>query len=332
MVIPSEEAPSVIQSPGREIVHGLTRPAVAPHPDATAGTAVAFDRVTRRFDETVALDAVSLAIPVGQTVALLGPNGAGKSTAINLMLGLLEPTSGHVRTLGREPRVAVRSGRVGSMLQTAGLPAGALVGELVEFVRSLYPHPLARSAILDRAGLAALAGRRVDRLSGGETQRVRFALAIAGDPELVFLDEPTVAMDVESRRAFWDDMRRSAADGRTVLFATHYLEEADQVADRIVVLDRGQIVADGTGASIKAGVADRTVRFSLTSDEPAALSRLPGVASLDVRGAAVTIVSRDADATVRALIEDRIAFRDLEVVAADLESAFLKLTADRPAS
>ncbi len=214
---------------------------------APSASAVQFDGVSHRFGDVLALDGLDLTIRTGETVALLGPNGAGKSTAIGLMLGLLQPTHGAVRTLGMTPRGAVASGRVGSMLQQSGLPSNVRVGELVEFARRLYPNPLALSAVLERAGLTALAGRDVGRLSGGERQRLRFALGIAGDPDLVFLDEPTVAMDVETRRAFWTDMRRSAAEGRTVLFATHYLDEADQVADRIVVLDRGRIVADGTG-------------------------------------------------------------------------------------
>jgi len=291
--------------------------------------AVAFDGVSRRFGATLALDGVRLAIGVGETVALLGPNGAGKSTAIGVMLGLLEPSAGTASTLGLSPRDAVRSGRVGAMLQSATLPAGARVGELVDLARGLYPSPSPRAAILERAGLADLTGRRAETLSGGEAQRVRFALAIAGDPDLVFLDEPTVAMDVESRRAFWSDMRRFAAEGRTVLFATHYLDEADQVADRIVVLDRGRVVADGSPGTLKAGVAERTVRFTWpspgTSGE-AALLDLPGVTSSDRRGETVTLLTRDADETVRALVAAGIGFRHLEVTGADLDAAFLALT------
>ncbi len=295
---------------------------------STAGSpaSVSFDRVTRRFGDTVALDAVDLAIPVGQTVALLGPNGAGKSTAINVMLGLLAPTSGRARTLGLEPRDAVATGRLGAMLQGGGLPTFVRVGELVDFARGIYPHPLSRAAILERAGLASLAGRRVESLSGGEQQRLRFALAIAGDPDLVFLDEPTVAMDVETRRAFWADMRRSAAEGRTILFATHYLEEADQVADRIVVLSRGRIVADGTGASIKAATSTRAVRLTLPGASAEMLSRLPGVTAVERRGDAVSLASTDADATVAALYATGLRVRDLEVTGADLEEAFLALT------
>ncbi|HEY3522692.1 MAG TPA: ABC transporter ATP-binding protein [Candidatus Limnocylindrales bacterium] len=292
--------------------------------------AVAFEAVGKSFGATLALHDVNLAIPAGQTVALLGRNGAGKSTAINVMLGLLTASSGSVRTLGLDPRAAIAAGRVGSMLQSAGLPAGAAVGELVELARALYPHPLGRDDVLERAGLASLARRRVETLSGGELQRVRFALAIAGDPDLIFLDEPTVAMDVESRRAFWDDMRRFAAGGRTVLFATHYLDEADQVADRILVLERGRLVADGSSASIKAAVAERRVRFTLPGADRVAMAAVDGVIGVEIHGDAVALSSRDADATVRALAGAGVPFRDIEVAGPSLERAFLALTGASP--
>jgi ABC-2 type transport system ATP-binding protein len=290
--------------------------------------AVAFDGVSRRFGATLALDDVGFGIGIGETVALLGPNGAGKSTAIGVMLGLLGPSAGTARTLGQVPGSAVRSGRVGAMLQSATLPIGAKVGELVDLARGLYPAPSPRAAVLERAGLADLVGRRAENLSGGEAQRVRFALAIAGDPDLVFLDEPTVAMDVESRRAFWADMRRFASEGRTVLFATHYLDEADQVADRIVVLDHGRVVADGSPSALKAGVSERTVRFALVGDGDvdATLRTLPGVASADRHGETISLLTRDADETVRALVAGGYAFRHLEVTGADLDAAFLALT------
>lgn len=290
--------------------------------------AVDFDGVSRRFGATIALDDVRFRVGIGDVIALLGPNGAGKSTAIGVMLGLLEPSGGAAHVLGQVPQAAVRSGRVGAMLQSATLPVGARVVELVELARGLYPNPLARGAILERAGLTGLSGRRADTLSGGETQRVRFALAIAGDPDLVFLDEPTVAMDVESRRAFWTDMRRFAAEGRTVLFATHYLDEADQVADRIVVLDRGRVVADGSPSALKGSVAERTVRFEwpVPHDDDAVLLRLPGVTSADRHGDVVSLRSADADATVRGLVAAGVAFRDLEVAGPTLDAAFLALT------
>jgi ABC-2 type transport system ATP-binding protein len=307
---------------------------VAPRPITTTPggrpTAVRFAAVGQMFGGIQALDDVSFEIATGETVALLGPNGAGKTTAISLMLGLLDPSTGTVETLAMEPREAVATGRVGAMLQTVGLPSLVRVGELVEFARRLYPAPLAAADVIERAGLGALENRRVEGLSGGETQRLRFALAIAGDPDLVFLDEPTVAMDVETRRSFWSDMRRSAAEGRTILFATHYLEEADQVADRIIVLDHGRVVADGTGQSIKAAASARTVRFSLDTADRAVLLALPGVTSAEIRGSTTTLTSVDADATVRALYASGTPIRDLEVLGAGLEDAFVALTGDHP--
>jgi ABC-2 type transport system ATP-binding protein len=312
-----------------------TDPATAGSPPTTAFTpgdgrpssaAVEFDGVSRRFGDVLALDDVRLSIRPGETVALLGPNGAGKSTAIGLMLGLLEPTSGAVSVLGMSPRQAVASGRIGSMLQQTGLPPNVRVGELVDFARRLYPHPLSQAAVLERSGLTDLSDRSVDRLSGGESQRLRFAIGIAGDPDLVFLDEPTVAMDVETRRAFWADMRRSASEGRTILFATHYLEEADQVADRVVVLDHGRIVADGTGRAIRARIGSRTIRFDLADADATTLATLPAVTEVDVRGNAVRLVSDDADRTVREIFRMDLPIHDLEVTGADLEDAFIALT------
>ena len=289
-------------------------------------TAVRFDDVTRRYGTTTALDRMSLEITPGETVALLGPNGAGKSTAIGLMLGLLDPTAGSVRVLDRDPHDAVRSGAVGAMLQESGLPLFTRVGELVELVRRLSPRPMPTDVVVARAGLTTLVDRSAETLSGGESQRVRFAMAIAGDPDLLFLDEPTVAMDVETRHAFWADMRSFAAEGRTILFATHYLEEADQVADRIVVLDHGRIVADGTAASIKNRSSRRHLRFRSASVDRAALAALPGAGGVDVSGNRVDIVSADSDATARALLRSDLDVHDLEITGPDLEAAFLALT------
>jgi ABC-2 type transport system ATP-binding protein len=303
-----------------------TIPTISSRADRSA--AVAFDGVTRRYGATTALAGVDLRISPGETVALLGPNGAGKSTAINLMLGLLEPTSGAVRVLGDEPRAAVRSGHVGAMLQESGLPILTRVGELVGLVRSLSPRPMGLDDVVRRAGLAGLLDRRTETLSGGEAQRVRFAMAIAGDPDLLFLDEPTVAMDVETRRAFWADMRAFAAEGRTILFATHYLEEADQVADRVIVLDHGHVVADGSTSSIKAAASGRTVRFRLVDADRALLGGLPGVSAVAVDGDRVSLESGDPDTTARALLRTDLDVRDLEIAGANLESAFLALTRD----
>ena len=224
--------------------------------------AVEFAGVTKDFGPLRALDGIDLRVHSGEVVALLGPNGAGKSTSVGLMLGLRRPTSGAVRVFGGDPEAAVRAGRVGAMLQTSGLPPGVRVREMVEFIRGLYPRPRPLAEVLQAAACETFADQRVERLSGGQQQRVRFAMAIAGDPELLFLDEPTTGFDVDTRRRFWQSMRTYAADGRTVLFATHYLEEADGAADRIVVMQHGRIVADGTAAAIKAGTGTRTVRFS----------------------------------------------------------------------
>jgi ABC-2 type transport system ATP-binding protein len=300
-------------------------PTAERRPRTIAPPAVAFAEVRRSYGATVALDGVDFRIAPGETVALLGPNGAGKSTAISLMLGLIEPDGGTVQVLGQDARAAVRGGRVGAMLQESGLPILTRVGELVELIRRLSPRPMPADEIVRRAGLAGLVDRRTESLSGGEAQRVRFAMSIAGDPDLLFLDEPTVAMDVETRRAFWADMRAFAAEGRTILFATHYLEEADQVADRIVVLDHGRIVADGSAAEIKAGARTRRVRFQLAEADPASLRRLPGVRQAEIVGDRVTLESTDSDATARALFTSGLAVRDLEIAGPDLETAFLAL-------
>ena len=215
------------------------------------------------------------------------------------------------------------------MLQTSGLPATARVGELVEFARGLYPYPLSNASIIGRAGLSGLERRTVEHLSGGEAQRVRFALAIAGDPDLLFLDEPTVGMDVETRRAFWSDMRAFAADGRTILFATHYLDEADAIAERILVLVRGRIVADGTGSSIKAMVTDRTVRFTLQGNAAGGACHHRGDAggrSVEVVGERVSVATADPDSVVHALVASGLPMRDLEIAGASLEDAFVALT------
>ena len=310
---------------------GSDAPGVASVAHAPSAVAVSFAGVTKRYGDVEALCGIDLSIRAGATVALLGPNGAGKSTAIGIMLGLLDATSGSAATLGMEPARAVASGRVGAMLQASGVPPRVTVAELVEFARRLYPRPFRTAAALELAGLAPLARRLTGTLSGGETQRLRFAIAIVGDPDLVFLDEPTVGMDVETRRAFWGSMRRFAGTGRTVLFATHYLEEADQAADRIVVLDHGRIVADGTPASIKAGTSGRHVRFTLRDAAEETLVALPGVTGCIVHGEDVTLLTADADATVRALHQSGLSFHDLEVTGADLESAFLALTSDGPA-
>jgi ABC-2 type transport system ATP-binding protein len=284
--------------------------------------------LTKSYGPVRAVDGVDLDIVAGETVALLGPNGAGKSTTIDAVLGLSRPDAGEVAVLGRPPADAVRAGLVGAMLQSGGLISEIGVRELVELAASLYPAPMPVDEVLDRADLIELADRRTTKLSGGQVQRVRFALALVPDPQLLVLDEPTAALDVEARRRFWASMRQLTAAGRTVLFATHYLEEADAYADRVVLLARGRVVADGPATAIKAVVGGRTVRFTLAGADLAALRRVPGVTAAEAHGDGVTLQSSDSDATLRALLAAEPAARDVEVAGADLESAFLTLTGD----
>ncbi|MET7893250.1 ABC transporter ATP-binding protein [Streptomyces mirabilis] len=293
----------------------------------TGGTerAVSFTGAVKAFGAVRAVDGVDLEIGRGETVALLGRNGAGKSTTISLLLGLNEPDEGTVALFGGPPEAAVRAGRVGAMLQETRPVPRVTVRELVSFVAGRYPAPLPAAGALELAGIADLAGRRVDRLSGGQVQRVRFAMALAGNPDLLVLDEPTAALDVEARRAFWDSMRSYARRGHTVLFSTHYLEEADAHADRILVIDHGRLVADGTGEQLKRAVGGNLVSFDLAGRGTEGLTLLPGVVSVEVRGDRARLRTEDSDATVLALAELG-AIRGLEVVPASLDDAFMALT------
>jgi len=291
--------------------------------------ALTFQGVTHRYGSRIALDGLDLEVGQGEVLALLGPNGAGKSTTISALLGLVRPQVGRVEVLGTDPRQAVADGRVGAMLQSGsgiGLPPGVRVEDALDLVRRLYRRPARRAQIIERADIGALLRRRTDRLSGGQAQRVRFAIAIAGDPEIVFLDEPTSAMDVESRQGFWRMMRDFGDEGRTVLFATHHLTEADDIADRVVVLNHGKVVADGPGATIKAAVTTKRLRFVTDRPNRAELSELDGVTEIDICGTGVSIDSLDADATIRDLVGRGVPFSDLEITGAGLEQAFVALT------
>ncbi|WP_372504716.1 ABC transporter ATP-binding protein [Streptomyces lavenduligriseus] len=295
---------------------------------ATTTPVVGFDQVTKTYGSVRAVDGLSLRLYPGETVALLGPNGAGKSTTLDLLLGLKQPDSGSVALFGTSPREAVVAGRVGAMLQSGGLTDGVTVAELVKLACALHPRPYPVADVLARAGLTQIADRKADKLSGGQAQRVRFALATAGDSDLIVLDEPTTGMDVSARQAFWATMREQTDQGRTVLFATHYLEEADAIADRVLVLHRGRLLADGTAAEIKARAGARRISFDLAGgiDEDA-LGALPSVTRIDVSGRTVRLQSADADATVHALYGLGLYPRNLEVAGLGLEQAFVAITA-----
>ncbi|MER7197552.1 sulfate ABC transporter ATP-binding protein [Streptomyces sp. CB01635] len=294
---------------------------------AQATEVVGFEQVSKSYGDVRAVDGLTLELHPGETVALLGPNGAGKSTTLDLLLGLRPADTGTVRVFGTSPRDAIVQGRVGAMLQSGGLMDEVTVAELVKLACALHPKPFKPGEVLSRAGITQIADRKVNKLSGGQEQRVRFALATAGANDLIVLDEPTTGMDVSARQAFWATMREQADQGRTVLFATHYLEEADAIADRVLVLHRGRLLADGTAAEIKAKAGARKVAFDLEGDidEPA-LRALPFLTTFDVSGRTVRLQSSDADATVHALYGLGVYPRNLEVAGLGLEQAFVAIT------
>ncbi|MGW5354998.1 ABC transporter ATP-binding protein [Streptomyces sp. NPDC004031] len=299
----------------------------AAEPREAGRPAVEFVSVNKSYGAVRAVAELSLELYPGETVALLGPNGAGKSTALDLLLGLKNADGGRVRVFGTTPAQAIEAGRVGAMLQSGGLMEEVTVRELVGLACDLHPKAYPVNEVLSAAGITDIASRMVNKLSGGQEQRVRFALATAGANDLIVLDEPTVGMDVSARQAFWSTMRGQVAEGRTVLFATHYLEEADAIADRVLVLHQGRLIADGTAAEIKARAGARRVTFDLdgTIDE-AALRALPHLVGLDITGPTVRIRSDDADATVHAVYGLGLYPRNLEVSGLGLEQAFLAIT------
>jgi ABC-2 type transport system ATP-binding protein len=273
-----------------------------------------------------AVRGIDVEIRAGETVALLGPNGAGKSTTIDMLLGLLPPDGGAVSVFGRTPGDAISEGAIGAMLQTGSLLRDLSVRELLDMMASLYPTPLGVDEVIELARIGEIADRRTQRLSGGETQRARFAVALVSNPALLVLDEPTVAMDVESRHTFWDSMRGFAARGKTIVFATHYLEEADANADRAVLMAHGSIVADGPTTEIKAMVGLRTIRATLPDADTSELEGLAGVNAAERRGQAIVLHCGDSDAAIRALLAAYPDVRDIEITGAGLEQAFLQLT------
>ena len=290
-----------------------------------APAAIELQGVSRSFGAVRAVDGVDLRLELGEIAALLGPNGAGKTTTIDMILGLGRPDRGTVSVLGMSPAEAVARGLVSAVMQTGGLLRDLTVRETVRLTASVFAASRPVDEVLERAGIAGIADRLVKACSGGEQQRLRFALALLPDPALMALDEPTAGMDVEGRRDFWAAIRRDAERGRTVLFATHYLEEADAYADRIILLRQGRIVADGTAAEIRNRATGRSVRASLPGADEATLTGLPGVRSVELRGDRVLIQTMDSDAVARFLLT-RTPAHDVEIVTHNLEDAFLALT------
>jgi ABC-2 type transport system ATP-binding protein len=296
--------------------------------DCVSGGGITLSGLSKSYGAVRAVRSIDLTIAPGETVALLGPNGAGKTTTIDMMLGLTRADSGSISLFGMPPPEAVAAGVVGGMLQTGSLLPYLSVRELVTMVASLYPHPLKVDEVLQLTGAADFAGRPTGKLSGGQTQRVRFAIALVANSDLLLLDEPTAALDVAGRRDFWASMRAVAARGTTVVFATHYLEEADAYADRIVLIAQGRIAADGSPAEIKARVGGRTIRATLPAADLAQLAALPGVTGAERRADTVVLSSANPETALRALLDQFPGVRDVEVRGSGIEEAFLALTAD----
>ena len=289
--------------------------------------AIALRGVRKNFGSVQAVRGIDLDVASGEIVAFLGPNGAGKTSTIDIILGLSQANTGTVAVYGLQPRQAISRGLVSAVMQTGGLLKDLTVAETAEYTASLYTSPRPVAEVLQRAGITAIADRKVGKCSGGEQQRLRFAMSLLSDPELLILDEPTTGMDVEGRRSFWAAIRQDAARGRTVLFATHYLEEADAYADRIILLRHGKVVADGTSSEVKAMAAGRTVRVTMADPDQAALLAIPGTESVEVRGETVLLHASDSDAVARYLLTQTPA-RDMEITTRGLEDAFIALTSD----
>ncbi len=287
--------------------------------------------VRKRYGKVTALADIDLSVAAGQVLALLGPNGAGKSTAISLLLGLLHPDAGEVTLFGASPQHTTTRQHIGVMLQHATLPATLKVRELIDLTRSYYPTPHDLETCTRIAGVADLLDRRYGKLSGGQQRRVQFALAICGRPALLFLDEPTTGLDIDARRAIWASIRAHVADGGAVLLTTHYLEEAEALADRVAVLGGGRILTEGSVADICARIGQRRIRC-LSAQVPEALTRWPGVIEARRDGPRIEIITDAAEAVLRHLLAEDADLSELEVERAGLTEAFLQLTGSGPAA
>ena len=309
-----------------------------PVPFPSIEAVASLNHVTKRFPNgVVALDNLCLTLRRGEVLALLGPNGAGKSTAVRLLMGLSSPTSGTVSIFGADPRNHAARLRTGVMLQVGRAPEMLRVREHIELFRGYYPSPMAYADIIQAAGLDGIESRFFGQLSGGQKQRVLFALALAGDPDLIFLDEPTVGLDIKSRRGMWAQIESLASRGKTVLLTTHYLEEADSLAQRIVVIDKGRIVCEGTPAEVKSlgsaapgALKSRSVKIvrCVTTIPTHTLLNIPGVTSATVNGEFTTILTSQAESTMREILALDPSLHSMDVQSPKLEDAFLALTGD----
>jgi ABC-2 type transport system ATP-binding protein len=304
----------------------LEQPETA-HTEAPASIVASLEGVNKNYGDIRALRGVDFRVRAGEVVALLGPNGAGKTTAVKLLLGLMPPNSGRVRVFGGDPANPENRMRTGAMLQVGRVPETLRVREHIDLFSSYYEKPMPLAEVLSAAGLEKLSDRKFGDLSGGQRQRVLFALSICGNPDLLFLDEPTVGLDVEARRMLWDEIRRMVDRGKTVLLTTHYLQEADALADRIAVINQGEIIAQGTPAEIKAKTSGKRIRC-ITSLSIATLRQIPGVTDAKEDREAVEIHAVEAEPVVRELLARDLQLSGLEITSAGLEEAFLALTQD----
>ncbi len=288
--------------------------------------AVELENTSKSFGSVQALRNVSIKVEAGEVVAFLGPNGAGKTTAISLMLGLRSPSSGSAKIFGANPREPKHRARVGVMLQESGVPGLLKVCELVQLFTRFYSQPLMVSRVLEMANLTEKANAIASTLSGGQKQRLYFALAVCGNPDVLFLDEPSVALDVESRRSFWQEIAGFAKTGKTVILTTHYLEEADALANRIVVINKGEIVAQGSPAQIKARVGGKNISFKLEGHQTKLLKNLPGVQRSSLVGETVNLYSFEPELVLREIFARDLKIANLSVVGAGLEEAFMEIT------
>jgi ABC-2 type transport system ATP-binding protein len=320
-VAPNQDLTMIATAPRSEIQPEVIRPR-----DAKI-TVASLNHVRKTYGEVEALKNVDLSIRQGELLALLGPNGAGKTTAVKLLLGLARPTAGSVNVFGGDPVDAGVRMRTGAMLQVAKVPETLRVREHIDLFSSYYSAPMPLSETLAIAGLEPLANRKFGELSGGQRQRVLFALAICGNPDLLFLDEPTVGLDVEARRLLWDQIRKLLAKGKTILLTTHYLQEADALATRVVVINRGAIIAEGTPSEIKAQTAGKQIRC-VTSLPIETVRRMHGVLEVRQDREALEIKATEAEPVLRELLDGDRSISGIEVTTAGLEEAFLALTSE----